>query len=664
MDFSAAFSLFKVFSSHMVLQRGKEIVISGKAVPGKAVRVIFADSATLATADTKGEWYAAFPAMTAGGPYKLTVSGAAGTAPIELDDILIGDVWFCSGQSNMEMPVGGENPYFRDGDFEATLADADRPQIRLYQSLRRVSPYAVHEEETGSWTVCNRNTLELFSACGFYFGDQYQKDVKVPVGLISCNWGGTRIEPWIAPAKFVQSGIVPYCDPEIVPEAQHEAIVNSESYKELKKWCDKFDEYCGRPSSEELLAEFDDSAWQPWCLPPKPGRYLYRYTFELPPELEDKEITVMLGVVNDTDETFCNGEFIGSCGIDLPAYWSIYRKYTMHGRKGKNCIAIIVDDHCATGDAPNPDSLKVMYQDKNLSLKNVCCRMRVLRQLDDSFSFRPNPPAAGGNRTIDSYQYPGTLFNAMVYPWLRYKIAGFLWYQGCSNNGEQLYYRMHKLLIDSWREAWQDADLPFLLVQLAAFHGQTPEVRFTQNQLDAITPKEIEPYPIIREIQAEMPKVRKNVGMIVAFDRGDHSDIHPRDKKTLGFRLAKKAQQILFGSKEICDGPEFIGYRQEGNSVRVFFKNIGSGLTTSDGLPPKGFVLGDSSGLLTKVTDTEIDGNSVVLRGGIFDPQRVRYAFFGYCEVNLCNKEGFPAVPFRSDKIDYKYMDSEDFILQ
>ncbi len=660
MEFSEKFSLYKVFSSHMVLQRGKDIVISGQALPGKTVRAAFAGQEVLATADGKGEWYAAFPAMTAGGPYSLTVSGAAGTEPIEYDDILIGDVWFCSGQSNMEMPVGGPNPYFRAGDYEETLADADRPQIRLYQSQKRVSPDCVNTDETAEWQVCNRETLELFSACGFYFGDQYQKDVKVPVGLISCNWGGTRIEPWIAPAKFQQSGIAPYRDKEVMPEEQRKTILESAAYKNLKEWCDKFDQFCGRPPQEELLADFDDSTWDTWRPTTAPGRYLYRYTFELPQELANQEIIICPGVVNDVDESYLNGEFIGSTTIDQPEYWSIPRQYPIRGREGKNCLAILVDNHCSVGDAPQ--NLKIKVRNEITAIDTVC-RCRVIRVLDKTFPLRPNPPAYGGTRTSTSCQYPGTLFNAMVYPWLRYKIAGFLWYQGCSNGGEQLYYRMHKLLIDSWREEWHDKDLPFLLVQLAAYYAYSPEKPHSAEQLAALAPQEFGKFPLIREIQAEMPKVRRNVGMITAFDRGDASDIHPRDKRTLGFRLAKKAQLILFDSKEICDGPEFIGYRQEGDAIRVFFKNTGSGLMTTDGLPPKGFCIGGNDGTLIKVTDAEINGNTVILRG-LYDPQRVRYAFADYCEVNLCNKEGFPALPFRSDKIDYSYMDGEEFTLQ
>ena len=661
MEFSEKFSLYKVFSSHMVLQRGKEIVISGQALPGKTVRAAFAGQEVLATADGKGEWYAAFPAMTAGGPYTLTVSGAAGTEPIEYDDILIGDVWFCSGQSNMEMPVGGPNPYFRAGDYEETLADADRPQIRLYQSEKRISPHTPNPEETSKWVVCSRETLELFSACAFFFGDQYQKDNKVPVGLISCNWGGTRIEPWISPEKFQKSGIQPYYETPETQKHLREMMLASSAFAEMPKWCAKFDQFCGQPAPEELECDFDDSAWSEWSNPVLPGRYLYRYTFDMPEELADKDIEVELGAVNDTDKTFCNGKFIGSIDIYTPGYWSAFRSYPMRGHKGKNCIAILVDNHYSNGSAPAANALKLRDGDKTILLETQC-RYRVIRHLGDDFPIRPNVPSNGISRNEATPQYPGTLFNGMVYPWLRYKIAGFLWYQGCSNNGEHLYYQMHKLLIDDWREQWGDENLPFLIVQLASFHEQTPEERLSDEFLNSLPFPEFSAYGLIREIQFEMPKVRKNVGTIVAFDRGDHSDIHPRDKKTLGIRLAKKANQILFGSKEICDGPEFIGYRQERDHVRIFFKNTGSGLTTTDGQPPKGFAFGTSAGSLCKSADAVIEGNTVVLRDAI-DPQRVRYAFTGYCEVNLCNKEGFPAVPFRSDKVDYSYMDADDIDL-
>ena len=655
MEYTPHFSLFKVFSSHMVLQREKEIVISGEAVPGKSVRVFFAGNETCATADKNGEWSAIFPAMTAGGPYTLQISGAVGTPPLVLDDILIGDVWFCSGQSNMEMPVGGPKPHFRAGNFEEVLADANRPQIRLYQCEKRTSPHKTNRDETGTWQVCCRETLELFSACAFFFADQYQQDNRVPVGLISCNWGGTRIEPWISSEKFLKSGIIPY---RMTKESQKELFKNVPAFADFPVWYEKFDRYCGQPLDAELGYDFDDSAWDDWKNPEHPGRYLFRYTFDLPEELAEKDISVELGIINDTDKTYCNGKLIGSTGIDTPAYWCINRTYPMRGHLGKNCIAIVADNHFNTGELPAPANIKLKYNKKIYSIA-IRCRCRAIRITDSSFPSRPAIPDMGGNRAEDSTQYPGTLFNAMVYPWLRYKIAGILWYQGCSNAGEHLYYRMHKLLIDDWREQWKDDALPFLIVQLAAFQEHTPEKRLSQELIDALPIPEFSPFGLIREIQSEMPQIRKNVGLITAFDCGDHSDIHPRDKKTLGFRLAKKANQVLWHQKDICDGPEFAGYRQEGDKVRIFFKNTGSGLITSDGQSPKGFAFGTASGSLCKSADAVIEGNTVVLRDAV-DPQRVRYAFTGYCEVNLCNKEGFPAMPFRSDKVDYRCMDPED----
>ena len=163
------------------------------------------------------------------------------------------------------------------------------------------------------------------------------------------------------------------------------------------------------------------------------------------------------------------------------------------------------------------------------------------------------------------------------------------------------------MLIDDLREHWHDPEMPFLLVQLAAFQEHSPENRREDAEAEAVPFAEFSPYALTREIQAEMPRARKQVGMIVSFDRGDHSDIHPRDKQTLGFRLARKAEHMVYGRETVCDGPEFAGFRQEGRQLRVFFRNVGSGLATSDGKAPAGFVLGDRSGFLAPA-EAAIDG--------------------------------------------------------
>ena len=407
--------------------------------------------------------------------------------------------------------------------------------------------------------------------------------------------------------------------------------------------------------------EFDDSGWKPCpgatAVLPRPGRYVCRLSFELPAEFAGRELELKLGIINDVDATFFNGEAVGSTGVETPAYWSAERKYTVPGRcvrAGRNCIAVVADDHYGAG-LVNVQELE--FTAPGLAFKvRPECRIDTVFTLPADFPARPDVPSVGANRCPGGPNYPSTLFNAMLNPWFRYAVRGTIWYQGCHNNGEFTYYPLHKMLIDDLREHWHDPEMPFLLVQLAAFQEHSPENRREDAEAEAVPFAEFSPYALTREIQAEMPRARKQVGMIVSFDRGDHSDIHPRDKQTLGFRLARKAEHMVYGRETVCDGPEFAGFRQEGRQLRVFFRNVGSGLATSDGKAPAGFVLGDRSGFLAPA-EAAIDGDTVVLSSdGIPEPQRVRYAFTGYCRVNLMNKEGFPAVPFRSDKLDYSGM--------
>lgn len=664
MKLSEKFALYRVFTSHMVLQRERPVVISGTAEPGKAVEVAFAGRSRNAVAGPDGEWSAEFPAMEAGGPHVLTVSGAAGSAPVVLEDILIGEVWMCTGQSNMEMPVFSENPFFRTLNAEEELRHADYPRIRLYNSMltRRLAPEGPLADEAGfGWQVCNAETVADFSACGYFFGRQLQKDLDVPIGLIATAWGGTDIAAWISREKFEEMHWQPLYDSPEVPERIWNAFKASDSFKALLSWLERFDA-CGKKAAPECLApEFDDSGWE-LCngvtvILPRPGRYVCRLVFELPAEAAGREFELKLGAINDVDTTFFNGEAVGSTGVETPAYWIAERKYTVPGRcvrAGRNCIAVVADNHCGAGAVSIP---ALEFTAPGLAFKvRPECRIDTVFTLPADFPVRPDVPSVEGYRCPNGQNYPSTLFNGMLNPWFRYAVRGTIWYQGCNNNGEFTYYPLHKMLIDDLREHWHNPEMPFLLVQLAAFQVHSPENRREDAEAEAVPFPEFSPYALTREIQAEMPRVRKQVGMIVAFDRGDHSDIHPRDKQTLGFRLARKAEHMVYGRETVCDGPEFAGFRLEGWRLRVFFRNIGSGLTTSDGKAPTGFFLGSRSGFLAPA-EAVIDGDTVLLScDGIPNPQRVRYAFTGYCRVNLMNKEGFPAVPFRSDKLDYSGM--------
>lgn len=663
MKLSEKFALYRVFTSHMVLQRERPIVISGIAEPGNAVDVAFAGKSRNAVAGPDGEWHAEFPAMAAGGPHTLTVSGAVGCESLMLEDILIGEVWMCTGQSNMEMPVFSDNPFCRTLNAEEELKHANYPRIRLYNSMvtRRLAPNGPLKDETGlGWQVCNAKTAADFSACGYFFGRQLLQDLDVPIGLIATAWGGTDITAWISRKKFEAAHWLPFYDSPDEQKRAWNAQRTTEHFKAVLDWLERFDS-CGHANPNWLTLGFDDFGWKnpsgPTAVLSAPGRYVCRLNFDFPVDFVGRELLLDLGSINDVDKTFFNGEPVGSTGMETPAYWNADRKYTVPGscvRSGRNCIAVVVDNHCGTGSV-NIRELKITASGTTFKVQPEC-RINPVFILPPDFPKRPDVPSAGADRCPDGSNYPSTLFNAMLNPWFRYAVRGTIWYQGCNNNGEFTYYPLHKMLIDDLREHWHNPEMPFLLVQLAAFQVHSPENRRNDAEMDALPFSEFSPYALTREIQAEMPRARKQVGMVVAFDRGDHSDIHPRDKQTLGFRLARKAENMVYGRQAICDGPEFAGFRLERKQLRVFFRNTGSGLTTADGKAPTGFVLGDRFGFLFRAA-AEIDGDTVVLTcDKIQEPQRVRYAFTNYCKVNLINKEGFPAIPFRSDKPDYSEM--------
>ena len=647
----------------MVLQRGRLIAFSGKAEPGKGVRVAFAGRPVEAAAGSSGEWRAEFPAMEAGGPYSLTVSGAEGIEPLRLEDILIGEVWMCTGQSNMEMPVDSPSPFFRVSNPEEVLKAAENPRIRFYNAMltRRLAPNGPLEEANGpGWQLCDAKSAADFSACGYFFGRELEKDLDVPIGLITTAWGGTDITAWISARKFEEKHWTPFSDSNAdVAECAWKEWMKSDEYRTFVDWLEQF-ESCGVSGEEFVKPEFDDSGWEECgdvIALPKPGRYVCRISFDLPETVAGRELFLKLGSVNDVDRTWFNGKAVGSTGVDKPGFWTLLREYTVPGscvRPGRNCIAVIADDHCTTGI--------ISTVELELSVDGEVIRIEPERRFSpiftvpDDFPLRPAVPNFGPDRGPNSPNHPSTLFNALLNPWFRYAVRGTIWYQGCNNNGEFTYYPLHKMLIDDMREHWNDPEMPFLLVQLASYVQHQPENRLSDAEVDALPFTEFPPFAVTREIQAEMPRVREGVGMVVSFDCGDHSDIHPRDKQTLGFRLARKAEAMVYGKDVPCDGPEFAGFRQEEHAVRVYFRNTGSGLTTTDGESPKGFVLGDREGRLSPA-EARIEGDTVVLTSAsIPEPQRVRYAFTGYCRVNLVNREGFPVIPFRSDAVDYERM--------
>ncbi len=661
----------KVFGSHMVLQRGRPIVISGLADPGMYVKVEFAGKTVWAKTGVDGEWNAKFPEMKAGGPYTLIVSGRDITKTEHFNDILIGDVWMCSGQSNMQMPVDSGRAFWRVQNCGQEVSNANYPMIRLYQVSQRTSPTAPVSEIKGSgWMLCSPETVKNFSAAGYFFGRELYKDQKVPIGLINSSWGGTRIEPWISEKTFQSAGR------EKEVGMIHDARINDGKMKKsraeqlaavekkFQAWKKSFDQFAPEKSAAAVHwknADYDDSSWSKAQFPAgfdadKDGVAWFRTSFRIPESWAGKSLTLNLGALDDCDETFFNGVKVGSTGTDVPNYWSKKRVYQVPGnlvRAGKNVLAIRITDYFGDGGIMDtPKMLSVQCGKEKITLDKDW-KYRLEFSVDHK-KIGPRP-AIVEEISAGSPQFPSTLFNAMISPWLKVPIRGAIWYQGCSNAGSMDYYPLHKLLIQDWRRAWNNPEMPFIVTQLSGFQAHRPKNRLADDFWVNLSASASAPYALTREIQAEMLNL-PNVGLAVTMDIGDHSDIHPGNKQLVGYRLAKEAERISYGSKEISRGPMFKSMKVSGNKVRVVFSNVGKGLTTSDGRRPGAFAIAGADGNFVWAENTAIDGDSVIVSSAkVKNPKAVRYAWTQYRgDVNLQNKDGFPAVPFRSDKPAYR----------
>ena len=667
------FTVHKVYGDYMVLQCDRPIKISGTAEPGKAVKVTIDDNSTVATADENGEWIATLPAMEPGGPYTVTVTGKDDKG-VAFEDVLIGEVWMCSGQSNMEMPVSSTGQFWRVLGHEREVANANYPQIRLFNTAARksVAPMGPVKEIAGpGWVVCSPDTVGPFSAAGYFFGRQIHQDLKVPVGLINSSWGGTPIESWISEQGYRSAGrtkeLLQIDAIKMSPEEFQKAAaeLRAKSQKEFSDWENRFFSTYAAESAAAAdwkNADFNDSDWGKAEVPSVlPGDYdgvgWYRTTVNIPEAWAGKALVLKLGAVDDCDETYFNGEKIGATGTDTKQYWSVERAYPIAGDKvkpGKAVIAVRVIDMFATGGILGP-KVSLALQDDPKTAINLAGQWKYKVEFKADLAkigARPAPPD-DVNVGSSSPAFPSTLYNSMIAPWTVYPIRGAIWYQGEANAGAYVdYMTLHPLLIADWRERWDNPDLAFIFVQLAPFESHQPDRRLPDDFWKAREPEDPS-WAKLREVQTATLKV-PNTGMAVCIDAGDHSDIHPANKQVVGFRLAREAERICYGREGVSAGPLYDKMEIEGDRIRVHFTNVGSGLKTKNSPMVQSFAIAGKDGKFVWAT-AKIDGDTVVVWSDqVKEPTAVRYAWANYPgNPNLFNEEGFPASPFRTDQPDY-----------
>ncbi|MDD3154835.1 MAG: sialate O-acetylesterase [Victivallaceae bacterium] len=655
-----------IYQSNMVLQRGKPIRFAGSAEAGKAVQVEFAGSKVHAVADAKGQWVAEFPARPAGGPFTVRISGAKNSKQTLLENVMVGEVYLASGQSNMEMPVFSQSPFWRTADAKKEVQEANYPMLRIFHTAKKVAPAAPVAQVTGKWEVCTPDSIGKFSAFGYFFGRELMKKLNVPVGIIHSSWGGTPIESWIsfegykAGDRKTELAKIEAVRKAPVPQKLDRKKMLEEAKKKFSLW--ERDFYSTDPvATQKALAQwsqpgFDDSKWQSvdtieeFSLQ-KIGAFWVRHVLTLPDSWAGKDITLKLGAFDDYDETFFNGEKVGRTGSETKNFWSAPRNYKVPGKfvkAGKNVLAVrIVNTYGAGGHVGNPPVA-------------VCGKEKVVLKglwrtepefVADVRKIGERPPLPEIRPARDAY-FPGTLYNGMVAAWTDYPIRGFIWYQGESNAGRyQDYWTLHRLLIADWRKHWGDAKMPFIFVQLAAYERHSPKNRLAEDFWVGRAPAD-DTWSKLREVQLETLR-DPYAGMVVAIDCGDAFDIHPRDKQTLGKRAVAEAMRIVEKSPEVSQGPIFEKAAFANGEAVLSFRNVGSGLKAR-GDKLNCFAIAGKDGKFVWA-DAKIVKNQVIVSSPLVkEPAMVRYAWARFPgNPNLYNQEGFPASPFRTDKPDY-----------
>ena len=462
-----------VFSSNMVLQQEKPIAFFGTADPESTVTVEFNGKKVAAKAGKDGKWRAEFPAVKAG-ETAYTVRISDGKKSVTLNDVLVGEVWFCSGQSNMQMPVG---KVFRRGwsaeNCEEEVRNATDPQIRY--AFQRLVPSQIDRlparySQAQGWVKCSPDVAHYFSAAAYFFGRKLRQDLKVPIGLINVSWGGTRIETWISEQGAKQAGL----DREaaqidrfkMTPEEKKafEAKEQERFSREMAAWYPNFEKAEAAAKSRAAGwadPAFDDSGWKSWNNLDRYNKFVvrwYRMRFNLPKAMQNQKVRLSIGKVGETADVYLNGKRIGGWKpFDAEKSKRISLELAADAfRPGENVIAVRTENFFNSSTTNNMNRIRQAL----LSAGKARFALNKWVQADE-YNQRQQPIAGKrAPRFIDipykSHQFPGALYNGMTDAWTKLPVRGVIWYQGCSNAGQQHYYPLHKALIADWRAKWNN----------------------------------------------------------------------------------------------------------------------------------------------------------------------------------------------------------------
>lgn len=624
----AKVTLPKIFSDNLVLQRESQIPIWGTANVGEKVTITFNKQNISAIADGNGKWLLTLKPEKAATNLILKIFGEN---TIEIKNVAVGEVWLCSGQSNMEWSLGISMNAVQE------LANSDNPNIRHIKIERSISGKPEPDFKDGVWKVSNPQNAKDFSGVAYFFAKNLYQDLKVPIGLINASWGGTNIETWISREGFESSpefremiAKMPVIDVDSMGGAVRDALVQKIEKIQGSKISDfNAASFLKFEFNDEKLPElYQPNSWENQGLNDLDGVVWLRKSFNLTAEQSRKTAVLELAKIDDEDQTFINGKEVGKT-----YRWDAERRYEIPAgilKEGKNVVVIkVTDTGGAGGIYGEKEKVRLSFGDSSVDLSGQW--KYQVEQVKISFGVN---------------QFPSLAFNAMVNPVIPFKFRGAIWYQGESNASRAFQYRTaFPLLINDWRKKFNN-DFPFYFVQLATYTTKGNS-------------NEGSDWAELREAQTMTLKLPKT-GMAVTTDIGNPKDIHPLNKQDVGKRLAAMALHDIFKRNIVSRSPSFKSMKIVGNQAIINFENIGGGLMTTDS---SGRVLGFEIASDDKIfypANAVIKGNTVIVSSEkIANPVAVRFGWIGDASANnLFNKEGFPAVPFRTD--DWKTVTKEE----
>jgi sialate O-acetylesterase len=623
-----------VFSDNMVLQQKTNAAVWGKALPGKPIAISTTWSAKkyVTHADQKGDWKIMLETPAYGGPYKITI---ADDEELVLNNVLIGEVWICSGQSNMEMPLAG---WGRIKDYQMEIDEAKYPDIRLLQVEHQAAnqPQPDARVTAGGWQECNPQTISGFSSTAYFFARELYRKKGIPVGLIHTSWGGTIAEAWTSSSTLRS---MPYFTAAVNRIAGSDQGKMTRNYaRDLDIWTKNvLTKDAGMEKGKALwTATADDDAawktmnvpalWEEAGLPGFDGVVWLRRKVSIPASWAGKELKINLGTIDDDDITFFDGIKIG----ETKGYGET-RSYTVPAtavKAGDFVLTVRVSDLSGGGGIyGEKKALSVISATGDSILLDGDWKYKI------GLNFKDLPPAPASSQDPNR---PTVLYNAMIHPFIQFAIRGAIWYQGESNADRAHQYRsLFPAMITDWRKKWNIGEFPFYYVQLANFM-KTTEL------------PEPSSWAELRDAQLKTLSVA-NTGMAVAIDIGEGKDIHPKNKQEVGRRLALIALAGTYGEKVSFSGPVVVSQQISGNTVTLNFKYADGGLKIKDGTALTGFALAGADQKFYWAQGVIRDKQVVLSSPDVPTPVAVRYAWADNPVCNLYNGAGLPASPFRTD---------------